>query len=245
MNKFKVSALVNMLAVCCVSLAANTTTKSSTELPKLPKNAYSLIPVLASTLDELWPDLHMRSYMGAMIEQESCVSLTNSKCWNSRAELKTSREYGFGLGQTTIAYRADGSERFNVWSELTRMDPRLKAEWTWNNRYDPAMQIRAMVLKNRINYSGIRFDTANEIEKIAFTAVWYNSGSPLIDRHICFITKGCDPSKWFGNVERYTKKSVIPAKGYGKSFAEISREYPKNVLNVRRSKYIPYLDKSQ
>lgn len=212
------------------------------KLPKIPDNAVKVMPLLVSTIDQVWPNIPFKSFLAAMIEQESCISLTHSKCWNPRAELKMSREYGFGFGQTTIAYRPDGSVRFNVWEELTRLDPELKAKWTWDNRYDPAMQMRAMLIKNRINYSGIKFDTANELEKMAFTAVWYNSGSPLIDRHLCVVTQGCDPSRWFGNVELYTRKSKVVQKGYGKSFAAISREYPRNVIYVRREKYIPYLD---
>ena len=210
-------------------------------LPKIPKNAAIVMPILITTIDEVWPSLPMRSFIASMIEQESCISLTHSKCWNSKAELKMSREYGFGFGQTTIAYRANGTERFNVWKELTALDPILKKNWTWENRYDPGMQLRAMLVKNRINYGAIKFKTANEIERLAFTAVWYNSGSPLIDRHLCVTTSGCDPSRWFGNVELQTRKSIIPVKGYGNSFAVISREYPRNVMNLRRAKYVPYL----
>ena len=207
----------------------------------IPVNAVSMLPVLSATIDSVWKDMPMRSYMAAQIEQESCISLKHSKCWNSHAELKTSREYGFGFGQTTIAYRADGTVRFNVWEDLTKMDPVLKQKWTWDNRYDPAMQMRALLVKNRINFSAIRFPTANTTEKMAFLAVYYNSGSPLVDRNICLRTPGCDPSKWFGNVALHTAKSTVVQKGYGQSFAAISRQYPINVIQIRRPKYIQYM----
>lgn len=222
----------------CTSMAGTFPKKSNSDLylEKFQPHKETIV----KTLDAIWPDIPMRSFIPALIEQETCISPTHRMCWNSRAELKTAREYGFGMSQTTIAYRADGSERFNVWKELTNLDPVLKSQWTWENRYSAEMQIRSIVIKNRINYSTIRFETASVTDKMAFTAVWYNSGNPLIDRNICVRTPGCDPSKWFGNVELYTRKSVIKQKGYGKSFAEISREYPRQILITRRPKYLPY-----
>lgn len=212
------------------------------KLPTLPKNAVPLIPVLRKMEDELWPTLTMRSFLGAKVEQETCLSLTHSKCWSPYAELKTKREYGFGLGQTTVAYNANGSERFNVWKDLTRIDPVLKAKWTWENRFDSELQMRAVVIKSKMSYDAVRFPVYNEYEHLAFGAVTYNSGSVLIDRKLCLNAPGCDGSKWFGNVEKYSAKSRVAAAGYGKSFFEISREYPRNILIVRRPKYVPYLD---
>lgn len=228
-----------VLAACAQALAVDVNTY-------IPTNAVPLLPKLSKTIDSVWPTMPMRSYAAAQIEQESCISLTHSKCWNSHAELKTSREYGFGFGQTTIAYRADGTERFNVWRDLTNLDPVLKDKWTWDNRYDPELQMRALVVKNRINYSAIRYETANQTEKMAFLSVTYNSGSPIVDRNICVRTKGCDPTKWFAGlgytaVSSFTAKSTVVAKGYGKSFASISREYPVNVIIVRRPKYVGML----
>ena len=138
------------------------------------------------------------------------------------------------------------TERFNVWRDLTNLDPVLKDKWTWDNRYDPELQMRALVVKNRINYSAIRYETANQTEKMAFLSVTYNSGSPIVDRNICVRTKGCDPTKWFAGlgytaVSSFTAKSTVVAKGYGKSFASISREYPVNVIIVRRPKYVGML----
>lgn len=208
----------------------------------IPRNAVPLLPALAETIDQLWPEMPLRSALAAQIETESCISLTHSRCWNSRSELKTQREYGFGFGQTTVAYNADGSERFNVWKDLRAKDLVLKDAWTWENRYDPRMQMRAMLVLNRQNWSAIRFPVADTHNRLAFMFVWYNSGSPLIDRNLCVHLQGCDPSKWFGNVELYTRKSVIKQKGYGKSFAEISREYPRSILYIRRNKYVPYMD---
>ena len=231
-------ACLAVLVTCAAAIAQPTNVNTY-----IPTNAVPLLPVLGKTIDSVWPDMPMRSFAAAMIEKESCITLTHKKCWNSHAELRTSREYGFGLGQATIAYRADGTERFNVWKDLTSLDPTLKREWTWENRYDPAMQMRALIVKNRINYSALRFPIADQTERMAFLAVYYNSGSPLVDRNICIRTKGCDPTRWFAGigytaVSSFTAKSTVVAKGYGRSFATISREYPVNVVIIRRPKYV-------
>lgn len=210
-------------------------------LPALPKNATPLMPVLAKAIDDVWPDMPMRSYFGAQIEAESCITLTHSKCWNPRAELKTSREYGFGLGQITIAYRADGTERFNVFKEVKTMHPDLK-DWAWEDRYNPELQIKAIVVKNRVNWGAIKWQTADLDNKMAFLATYYNGGSPAKDRQLCVNTAGCDPSKWWGNVEKYSTKSKTPLKEYGnRSLFQISREYPVKVLREKRPKYVPHL----
>lgn len=216
---------------------------ATAKLPTLPPNAIPLLPLLRKTLDLLWSKIPARSYMAAKIEQETCISLKHSKCWSTRAELKTSREYGFGLGQTTVAYNKDGSERFNVWKDLIRIDPVLKAKWTWDNRFDAELQVRATVVKSKMSYDAVRFPTYNQEEHLAFGFVTYNSGSVLIDRRLCINIKGCDPSRWYGHVELHSSKSKVAQKGYGQSFFEISRSYPRNIMYVRRDKYIPYMDK--
>jgi len=214
--------------------------KPSAPLPKIPDRARELMPEVNKAIDDIWPDMPMRSYFPAQIEQESCISLKHSKCWNPRAELKTAREYGFGLGQITIAYKADGSERFNVFKEVKTMHPDLR-NWAWEDRYNPLLQIKAIVVKNRVNWGSIKWETADLDNKMAFLAAYYNGGSPLKDRNLCVNTKGCDPTRWWGNVERYSTKSKTPLKEYGnRSIFQISREYPVNVLRVRRPKYVPY-----
>lgn len=216
-------------------------------LKTVPANMLKLSKIVIETTKNMWPDLKAPSFVMAQIEQETCISPTHSKCGSSTAELKTSREYGFGLGQTTIAYAADGSERFNVWKELRVQDPRLRAEWTWENRFDTELQVRAMMVKNRSSWSSIRFDTRNDEERLAFAFVTYNSGSVLSDRRLCEAKSDCDPSSWFTTptmkgVEAYSNKSDVKANGYGMSFREISREYPWLVMRVRRDKYIPIVD---
>lgn len=213
----------------------------------IPPNAEKYMPMVVEALDDLWPTIPMRSYIPAQIEQESCISLKHKKCWNPNVELKTSREYGFGLGQFTIAYTSTGAVRFNTWQEIKDKDPSLR-NWAWEDRYNPLLQIKAMVIKNRINYGKLTFNIKDNLERMAFLGATYNGGSVMKDRSICVPRNDCDSSAWFAKngksqyaVESFSTKSKVPYKGYGKSFFQISREYPVNILYVRRFKYIPYV----
>lgn len=214
---------------------------------EVPASALKYLPLVTEATTSLWPTIPLRSYIPAQIEQESCISLTHKKCWNPNVELKTQREYGFGLGQFTIAYDKAGKVRFNTWQEMKDKDPQLK-NWAWEDRYNPLLQIKAIVIKNRINYGKLTFIIKDPLEKMAFLAATYNGGSVVKDRSLCAPRTDCDASTWFAKngkykyaVESFSTKSKVVHKGYGKSFFTISREYPLNILYVRRDKYIPYV----
>lgn len=211
---------------------------TNAKLPTLPKQAYDKIPILKEEIDKHWPAMPLKSSIAAQIEQESCISLKHSKCWNSRAELKTDREYGFGLGQITI------TKKFNVFEELKASSKAL-SDWKWENRFDPRYQIRAVVIKDFQDYSRIK-GSATTLDRLAFAYSAYNGGlgGVLKDRKLCSYTKGCDSSKWFGHVENTSYKSKVALKGYGQSFFEINRGYVKHLIELqpRRAKYVPYLD---
>jgi hypothetical protein len=219
-------------------------TQTASDSDLFLKKADKYLPVVVEAINSIWPTMPMRSFIPSQIEQESCISAKHSKCWNPNVELRTSRELGFGLGQLTIAYKADGSVRFNAWEEIKDKDPSLK-NWAWADRYNPLLQIKAIVVKDRFNFQRLTFPIASTLDRMAFTAVTYNAGSVVKDRSLCLARTDCDASKWFAangkfGVESFSTKSKVPQKGYGKSFFEISREYPKNVLFVRRGKYVPY-----
>lgn len=226
-----------------------TTSTPSNEkaLPKLPSNAYKYLPDLVFAINDTWPTIPMKSFLPGLIEQESCISLTHKKCWNPTVELKTSREYGFGLGQFTIAYNANRTVRFNTWEELRDKDVALK-DWDWANRFSPILQIKALLIKNRINFSKLAFNIKDTENRMAFLAATYNGGSVMKDRSICMSRNDCDPSAWLVDkkvkpysVESFSFKSKLVHPGYGKSFFAISREYPRNILFIRRPKYIPHV----
>lgn len=195
----------------------------------IPKAAVCLLPILWLEVAALWPEFPAKPMFAGQIEQESR--------WNPRAELKTSRENGVGLSQVTRAYNADGSIRFDTMAELKALHRELK-DWTWERRFDPRMGMRAVILKDRDCYSAMPW-AADALNRAALSLVCYNSGRGGInqDRQLCRQMEGCNPDKWFGNIEHHSLKNKVKTAGYGKSFFEISREYPRRILFDLAPKY--------
>lgn len=202
--------------------------------PPYTQNERKYLPVLREEIEKFWPDVPKRAHFGAQVRQETCYSLTHSKCWSPYAELKTSREYGFGLGQLTK------TERFDNFTEARKLHPSLK-DWTWENRYNANYQLRTMVLMVRFNFNKFIW-ASDDHERLAFSFAAYNGGvgGVLSDRTICRTHDSCDHSAWFGHVERHSKKAKTAAAGYGKSFFEINREYVRNIMIVYPPRYRPY-----
>lgn len=205
-----------------------------------PPAALQYLPVLKAEQVAYWPAHPSPAVLGSLIEQETCPSLTSRKCWNPRTELKTEREYGFGLGQKTIAYRGDGSERFNAWRETREAHADALADWTWGSRYDARMQLRAVVLDNRECYRRINKLVPKGESALAMCDGAYNGGygGMLADRRLCASTPGCDPDQWFDHVELTSTKSRVRWRGYGASAFEINRTHVRNVMRVRRERYV-------
>lgn len=225
-----------LLMLCCGSaIAADIHTT-------IPKNAPALLPEVRRVQVESWPDAPIPSFLAAQIEQESCISLTHSKCWNPYSQLKTSREWGFGLGQTTIAYNPDGSVRFNVQADLRRQYASLRG-WSDDKKFDAHYQILALVEMDHGIYRRVTW-ASDDRERLAFTVSAYNGGESGIrqDRLLCKNTPGCDNSRWFGNVELYSTKAKKPFHGYGQSPFDINRGYVRYVIDIRRPKYDRYFD---
>lgn len=209
----------------------------------LPEGAKKYAPVLKERLVAKWPEIKTRSSIAGQVEQESCINLKHKKCWNPTAELKTDREYGFGLGQITIAYNKDGTERFNNFKELKKLDKDLSS-WKWENRFDVGSQFLALIALDKSLYSKLPTPILGEDNRLAFVLAAYNGGlgGTLQDRRLCTAQLGCNPNIWFYNVELYSMKQKTKIKGYGKSFFDINREYPKNILQTRRQKYSLIMD---
>lgn len=209
----------------------------------IPKNALIYAPLLKQELGLSWPTHPLPSSIAGQIEQESCISLTSTRCWDPRAELKTSRENGIGLGQVTISYNADGSVRFNNFEEFKKLDSRLKS-WKFEDRYDPKRQIIMLVATDKNNYNKIKFPVASDLDRLSFSFSAYNGGlgGVLQDVKLCGSTQGCDSKKWFDNVASVSFKSKIKIQGYGSSFFDINRQYVDNIMNKRRAKYVPLLE---
>ncbi len=207
-----------------------------------PVAALQYLPVLKRQQMEYWPAIPIPAALGAQIEQETCITLKHRMCWNPRAELRTSREQGVGLGQFTRAFRADGSTRFDAMSEIAAKHQAL-AGLSWSNPYDPVLQIRALILKDRDIFDLVRW-APDPRERLAFSLAAYNGGfgGVMSDRQQCKATHGCNPERWFGHVERTSLKAKTAVHGYGKSFFEINREYPRNILGPRLTRYLVLTD---
>lgn len=233
-----ITGLIAMLFAFCVIVFWVIPAHAKTDLPA---GAIKYLPVLKTEIQTIWPDVQPYSTLGALIEQESCISLKHKKCWNPRAELKTDREYGFGLGQLTVTHK------FNAFEEVKAMHPSMR-DWRWEDRYNPSYQLRAIVLKNRNNFRAVSKWTPRNEDRMAFTFSAYNGGlgGLMKDRRLCANVKGCDTTRWFGHVEQHSFRSKVAVKGYGQSFFDINRGYVRNVWNEtpRRKKYIPYLDQN-
>jgi len=183
------------------------------------------------------------AYLASLIEHESCISLTHSKCWNSKSKLKSAREEGAGLGQITRAFKPDGTIRFDALSELKYKYPRELAELSWQVVYDrPDLQIRALALMMRDNYQYFSRHVKDPYQAYAFADAAYNGGAGGVDheRRACKLTTWCDPNQWFDNVEKLCLKSKVALYG-NRSACDINRHHVKDVINTRSEKYAKYL----
>lgn len=202
----------------------------------LISGALQYLPLLAAQLTQYWASYPLPHYIAAQVDQESG--------WKPRATLRTSRELGAGFGQFTKTFTADGRVRFDALGEMRAKHKAELAGWSWANPYDETMQLRALVLKNRDNWQAIRF-AANDNEHTAMMLVAYNGGlgRVLSDRNLCRNTPGCDPARWWGNIEHTSLLAKTTVKGYGRSFFQINREYPQLIMRVRAPKYVAYFQK--
>lgn len=203
-------------------------------------NAYGSI--LKAEQRNYWPDHPDPATLAALVEQESCVSLKSPRCWNPVARLKSDREEGAGMGQITRTYRTDGSLRFDSLAALRDQYGTELAGWSWDNVYArPDLQLRAVVLMSR----DVARPFAHTPAMLAFGDAAYNGGIAGVqkERRACVLSKGCDPAQWFGNVEAHCLKSRQPLYG-GRSACDINREHVRNVLQVRRAKYVAAMNQA-
>lgn len=198
----------------------------------LPPGVYINAPLIVQAAQQVWPGARI-DIIDAQVTQETCpaglkVTVRNKQCWSTTATLKTDREYGFGLGQTTI------TARFNVWQDMRGQYKAQLAGWTWPNRFDGHYQAMALLLKDKGLYDATKAAAATEEDAYAFMLNQYNAGPGMLakSRHACAATKGCDPHVWFGNVEASAGPAQKAAVGYSVSFYQVSRDYVKHILKV-------------
>lgn len=183
------------------------------------ERAEPLLPVFERVLDDHWPKAQMTHIMCGQIEQESS--------WKPRAELKTSREYGFGLGQITI------TSRFNNFEAAKMLKP-LK-DWQWEDRFNPKCQLIFLVFTNRSNFNRLHslFDTTEDTWAASMVA--YNAGlGTVLQRRVAASQD--KKRRWFGGLDsvflKYESRLL-----YGRNLGQLRNEYPVKVFK-RSYKYI-------
>ena len=211
----------------------------------VPAAAQRLAPLALQEIEARWPGMPSRSYLGALVEQESCITLTHRSCWSPTARLKTAREEGAGLGQFTRAWAADGRLRFDALAEVRSLAPADLQELSWTNVYQRAdLGLRAVLVKLRDCDARLqRLGQFRGEVRVAFCDAAYNGGAGGLqsDRKLCALTAGCDPAQWFGHVERTSNKTRVKWQGYGLSAFDINREHVRMATLVRRPKYVALL----
>lgn len=218
----------------------------------IPKNFYPNKEALSTVISkntksiqgEKLNNVSFISYFGAMIEHESCITLTNPRCWSPSSELLTKwkngkiREQGVGLGQITRAYGESGLIRLDVLTDLKKRYPRDLAGLTWDNiKVKPDLQIVAISLLWLDSYKRLP-NGISEYDKVAFADSAYNGGYGFIikDRKACGLKRNCDPTVWFNNVELINNRGTKIL--YGTRTAnDINRHHVRDVLLDRWDKY--------
>jgi hypothetical protein len=207
----------------------------------VPQKAHMYLPIVKEQVELYMPNLKYPHYFGALIEQESCISLTHKRCWDPSSELRSQREQGLGLGQATRAFNKDGSVRFDTLDEMRQKYKDQFKELSWDTfAKRPDLQVRVMVYMVKTNYN-LLSNVPDEFERMAFSDAAYNGGYSGLnkERMACGLAKGCDAKKWFSNVERYCLKSKVAIYGQ-RSACDINREHPYNAMKIRLEKYRPY-----
>jgi membrane-bound lytic murein transglycosylase MltF len=180
------------------------------------------LPALSELTDRHWPDAPRREVIAAQVEQESR--------WNPKAELKTSREYGFGLAQITV------TSRFDNFREARRLSA-LK-DWQWEDRHNARYQMTYLVLTDRSNFRQVSRLFQDDTNRWAAALVAYNAGmgTLLQRRALALRTNSVTPTKWFGGLDAvrlpYENRLL-----YGRNLGAMRNEYPHLIIKVRAPKY--------
>lgn len=240
-----VLAVVLFTAVCALLFSSRA--HAADVKTYVPAGAVHYCPVLLEQQGQMWPAHPDPAALCALVEQESCTSLTSAKCWSPVSRLKTDREEGAGFGQITRAFNPDGSIRFDALAAARSLDDGL-AGWSWANVYQrPDLQLRAIVAMNRDCARRLSQLVSDPAQVLRFCDAAYNGGygGMMQERRACAQRAGCDPQVWFGNVSEVCLKSKTRWKGYGQSACDINRGHVHYVFNVRHDKYQRFVPEAQ
>jgi hypothetical protein len=214
----------HLLTALLITLVMPLTVLSQTvKVPKPPAESLPLLPSLSKEIDRFWPTITNRTFPAGIVDQESN--------WKVNAHLRTKREHGCGLGQSTIAFNEDGSVRFDALAETKRLDPSLAA-WSWRDCVNVTFQLRGMVLKLKAAQRDCQALMSTPDDALKCNAAKYNGGSGSVSKRVrmCRATPGCDPGIWENNLAKQCAQSTVKVAGYGESFCEINSKYPGRVF---------------
>lgn len=181
------------------------------------------LPILTEAFAAHWPDAPYRHYAAGQIEQESR--------WDERAELKTSREYGFGLGQITQ------TARFDNFREAQKLFP----SWQWEDRFNVKYQLGYAVITDRANFKRVSRLMADDDSRWRALLVAYNAGyGTVLQRRAQAIRTNIPHDRWVGGLETvslpYETKLL-----YGRPLGERRNEYPRLICDVKAPKYVGWV----
>jgi hypothetical protein len=243
MFNWKIIVIISLFLYTLLSLINVRDAKAVDVKTYIPAKAIPLLPVVVKEQKLYFSELPTPWYLGGLIEQESCISLTNSRCWSPTSQLKTSREFGAGLGQLTVSYAANGTVRGDNLADLRRRHYAELKEMSWSNIIQrPDLQIRSIILMTRDNYKTL-YNVSDTAERINFADAAYNGGMGGLnkDRRLCGLTRNCNPQIWFKNVEVTCSKSKKAIYG-NRSACDINRTHVSSVRYLRMNKYEKYFN---
>jgi hypothetical protein len=243
MFNWKIIVIISLFLYTLLSLFNVRDAKAVDVKTYIPINSLKYLPMLRDTQRQFFPDLPTPWYLGGLIEQESCISLTYKSCWNPTTQLKTSREWGAGLSQITVSYAANGAVRGDNLADLRRRHYAELKEMSWSNIIQrPDLQIRSIILMTRDNYKTL-YNVSDTAERINFADAAYNGGMGGLnkDRRLCGLTRNCNPQIWFKNVEVTCSKSKKAIYG-NRSACDINRTHVSSVRYLRMNKYEKYFN---
>ena len=245
--------------ILTILMVFSTILEPSKVYTKIPDKAKVLLPQIKEITNDTFPlyphQSTIHAYVPALFEHESCITLKSRRCFSPKSRLFSTRkngqkEEGAGLTQLTRVWHRSGNIRFDTLTRLTRKYPKQLSELTWRNVYDrPDLQMKAGLLLWRDNYNRIKRVYGfgmREIDLIAMSDAAYNGGYGGLrkDIRLCMTTKGCNPKKWFNNVEKTCSKSK--RKLYGRrSACEINRHHVRDIMFRRLLKYHIYSIKNK
>lgn len=208
----------------------------------IPPAARVYLPTITAEVKAHWQATDGRAaplttIAGLVDHETACPRVAT--CFKPTAMYKTKREEGVGFGMFTRAFTADGKLRFDALTELKALHPQALRDANWEKtKFSAQLQARALTLKVNDNYNTAVAITPHAEDRLTFAVVMHNRGVAGVRNEVtaCALTRGCDRTRWYGNVERTctASRAIIP--GTGRNACDISRAYAPDVAR-RAVKY--------